>query len=319
METSPDNINPKKQSIGWALKVVSLGAMLLATGINFLIGRGKTNSTSEWVGYTSAPIIMPFIVIGLLFLWKKMRTEKVVYLTILIASSIGIFGNLSNLKPNPDRACQQRVLQHVKRLQQAGLAGQLPPPLPNDLSVFGDYRSMVEHQQTCFVRLLNLGKEIGELTKDDNRLLAPSSLADPSVRGKAHERLGRIMVCLDNLTNELDRLAGPAADALYMSMPGNESFKRGILKGLSGHREETKFAMTTYSRKKDYYRRVDDIVTLADQGVVGIIPNGKLGFKSKEMAKDYNERISELLAFETAMNADLKKLQTQSQEMRKNL
>lgn len=223
----------------------------------------------------------------------------------------------------PVLACRPRfvqreaVLKDMYALREAAFAGRPLPQVPSDPDLYGPYRPLVMHFHTHMGRLMELNAGIKDLTAGEASILKPASLADPSQRRSNHERLAKLQELIGGVAHEADLLVGSAADTVIPSLvPDEPEFAQGVLNGMAKERENLKFMVATFTRKQDYYRRIDGIVSLADAGLTGLSGEGRPMFRTPEQARTYTQKVQDLLAFERSMNEDLRKVQDYQKTIR---
>lgn len=215
-----------------------------------------------------------------------------------------------------ERIKQMRAVAAMQEIERAAMESRPIPSVSTEAGYYGDYKTLVDYTHDHTARLQALNSRITELTGVEEGALKAASLTDPAARAANHAQLRQLVDGFGELVKEQDLLAGPGADAAIRAMPGDPDFKQGLLRELAGRREQLRFAMETYTRKQEYYRRIDALITRADEGIAGQDAAGKPLFRSAELAAAYNADLLSLRAYETSMNQDLQKLQQQQQALR---
>ncbi|HET8714409.1 MAG TPA: hypothetical protein VFM16_01185 [Holophagaceae bacterium] len=220
-------------------------------------------------------------------------------------------------------ACHPRAVQRtalvadMKTAEQAFLRGQPLPPLSSDPERYGIYRPVMDHYYGHMTTLKELNAKIAALTPAVEGSLGVDEIGVPSSRGLSHHNLALIIQALGEFAQTEDELAGPASDDLMRRLvPEDPAFAEGMIKGMQEGRPKVQFIIDTTRLKQDYYRRIDALVTLADQSITGLGPGPKLLFSSPETLAAYNAKLQELAAFETDMNVKLKQMQAMSQDVK---
>lgn len=208
-----------------------------------------------------------------------------------------------------ERLQQVRVGQDIRAVEQAMTQGRPLPPLSSDPGRYGPYRPLMEHLHRQATRLQALMAEVKTLSEGDSDILRPACLVDAGIRRRNHERLATLVDRLGEAVQVEDALAGPAADRAIEAMTFDPAFKRGVLKGLATRRQDIQLVMATLAKKQAYYRKIDDILTLADARLEGLSPEGKLLFRTQDAVAAYQGALQGLIAFEEAMNRDVVKVQ----------
>lgn len=211
-----------------------------------------------------------------------------------------------------ERLQQVRVAQEVKAIERAMSAGQPLPPLPADHAKFGPYWPILEHMHTQGARLQAASQQVEALGKADSDALRPERLADPEHRHREHERLSALVQHLETALDAEDELVGAKAEAFIQALPIDAEFRRGAVDGFrqKGQKGQTLDLLLAIMRqKRDYYRQVDGIVTLADQGLEGLDGSGKLRFRTHEQVMAYLTSVTELTKAEGLLNADVRRFQ----------
>src|SRR5262245_17440564 len=87
--TSTDT--PGKQAL-WFLSIACLFLMTLSTYLSFRSGLNQTANGAELAGYSTGPVIMVLIVIGISCIFKKARNFNVLlmiaFITLLLLTSL---------------------------------------------------------------------------------------------------------------------------------------------------------------------------------------------------------------------------------------
>ncbi|HEU4950621.1 MAG TPA: hypothetical protein VFT46_01655 [Holophagaceae bacterium] len=213
-------------------------------------------------------------------------------------------------------ACHSRLIQRtavaadMQSAERAFLSGQPLPPLSSDPEKYGIYRPVMEHFYSHVSALKALEGRIAALSPAVEGALGVDAIALPSTRALSHRNLGELAQVLGDFAQKEDELAGPASDGILRRLvPEDPAFAEGMIKGMQAGREKVQFVIDTTRLKQDYYRRIDALVTMADQGVRGMSPDRKLLFSSPEALAAYNAKLQELVAFEADMNVKIKQLQ----------
>ncbi len=209
-----------------------------------------------------------------------------------------------------ERLQQARVAQAVKGLEQAMAAGQPLPALPTDRSPFGAYWPILEHMHTQGGRLREASQQVEALGKADGEALRPERLADPEHRRKEHDRLGALVRHLETALDAEDELVGPKGQAFVQALPIGADFKRGLLNGYQSKNGTLELLVGIMRQKRDYYRRMEGIITLSDQGLEGRDAEGKLRFRTHEQVMAYYGEVTELLKAERKLNEDVARFQS---------
>lgn len=208
-----------------------------------------------------------------------------------------------------ERLQQMRVGQEMKAIERAMVAGQPLPPLPADHAKFGPYWPLLEHMHTQGARLKSASQQVEALGQGDGDSLRPERLANPEHRRKEHERLGALVQHLETALDAEDELAGAKGTTFIQGLPIEADFRRGVVDGFREKGKSLDLIIAILRQKRDYYRQVDGIVTLADQGLEGLDASGKLRFRTHEQVMAYLSSITELTKAEAALNADVARLQ----------
>jgi hypothetical protein len=199
-------------------------------------------------------------------------------------------------------------------MDQAILNGTPLPPLA-PAAHYGQYVPLMTFIHDGYAKLVSLNTEIVELSKGQNTFLHADSLLSPATRKAEHEKLARLIAALGETAETQERLGGPSSEKLYMAMPGDETFKRKLAKGMGQHQDQIIAMKAALTLKQAYYQKVDEIITLADLGAASLSPSGKLAFHLPGQGQEYNRRVAELVAMEQTMNSGAKRLQNQTQEL----
>lgn len=211
-----------------------------------------------------------------------------------------------------ERLQQMRVAQEMKSLERAMVAGQPLPALPSDHARFGPYWPLLEHMHTQGARLQAASQQVEALGKADGDALRPERLADPQHRRQEHERLGALVRNLETALDAEDELAGAKGAAFVQGLPIDGDFRRGVVDGFREKGHTLDLLIGIMRQKRDYYRKMEGIVTLADQGLEGLDGQGKLRFRTHEQVMAYLSSITELAKAERILNEDVMRFQASS-------
>jgi hypothetical protein len=210
-----------------------------------------------------------------------------------------------------ERLQQVRVAQEMKALEQVMAKGQPLPPLPADPARFGPYWPLLEHMHTQATRLQAASQKVESLSQGDRVGLAPDRLVEAAHRLKEHERLGALVQNLEVALDAEDELVGAKGQAFVQGLAIDGAFKRGIVNGFQGQGKTLDLLLSIMRQKRDYYRMMEGIVTLADQGLEGRDPAGKLRFRTQEQVTAYSNAIAEFKQAEARLNEDVVRFQAQ--------
>lgn len=220
-------------------------------------------------------------------------------------------------------ACHPRALQRqavaadLQAAEKAFLSGQSLPPLSSDPQRYGIYRPVLDHFYSHVSAIHDLNQKITALAPGVERSLGVDEITDPSARRLNHQNLATLIDETGAFIRQEDELAGPAADDLVKGLvPEDPEFIQEFISGMHKGRDQVQFIIDTFKLKQDYYRRIDSIIGMADQSVVGMGPGRKILFTTPEALAAYTAKIQELAAFEQDMNAKLRKVQGMGQEVR---
>lgn len=210
-----------------------------------------------------------------------------------------------------ERLQQVRLTQEMQILERAVAAGQVPPPLPRDRDRYGAYWPILEHMHTQSTRLQEASRQVELLGKGDADALRAERLVNPEHRRQEHERLGALVRHLETALDAEDELVGAKGQAFIQSLPIDAGFRKGLVDGVRGKGGTLDSLLGILRQKRDYYQRVEGIVALADQGLEGLDPAGKLRFRTHEQVMAYLGGVTELLKAEQQLNTDVAKFRAQ--------
>lgn len=220
-------------------------------------------------------------------------------------------------------ACHPRALQRaavvadLKAAEKAFLNGQPLPPLSADPQRYGIYRPVLDHFYSHVSAIQDLNRKIASHAPAVERCLGVDAVTDPSARRLNHQNLAALIDEMGEFIQQEDELAGPAADGIVKGLvPEDPGFSQEFISGMQQGRDKVQFIIDTFKLKQDYYRRLDAIIAMADQTVIGMSPDRKILFTTPEALAAYNAKVQELAAYEQDMNAKLRKVQGMGQDLK---
>lgn len=212
-----------------------------------------------------------------------------------------------------ERLQQVRVAQEIKALEREMSSGNPLGPLTVDPSRLGPYFPLLQHMHTQATRLQAASQQVETLAKADGDSLRPQRLVDGEHRRKEHERLGALIRHLETALDAEDELVGPKGQAFVASLPVNAEFRQGVANGFREKGKALDLLLGIMRQKRDYYRQIEGIVTLADQGLEGLDAQGKLRFRTHEQVMTYLNSVTEVVKAERLLNEDVARFQAQRQ------
>ncbi|HJV88663.1 MAG TPA: hypothetical protein VJ623_00030 [Holophagaceae bacterium] len=212
-----------------------------------------------------------------------------------------------------ERLQQARVAQEIKALEREMTSGKPLAPLTVDPSRLGPYFPLLQHMHAQATRLQTASQQVEILGKADGESLRPQRLVDADHRRKEHERLGALVHHLETALDAEDELVGPKGQAFVTALPVDAEFKQGVANGYREKGKTLDLLIGIMRQKREYYRQMEGIVTLADQGLEGLEAGGKLRFRTHEQVMAYLNAVTELLKAERLLNEDVARFQAQRQ------
>ncbi len=212
-----------------------------------------------------------------------------------------------------ERLQQARVAQEMKALEREMAAGKPLAPLSVDPSRLGPYYPLLQHMHAQATRLQTASQQVETLAKADGEALHPQRLVDADHRRKEHARLGALVGHLETALDAEDELVGPKGQAFVTALPVNAEFKQGVAKGFQEKGKTLDLLIGIMRQKRAYYRQMEGIVTLADQGLDSVDAGGKLRFRTHEQVMAYLNAVTDLIKAERLLNEDVARFQAQQQ------
>lgn len=209
-----------------------------------------------------------------------------------------------------ERLQQVRAAQEMKALEREMSSGSPLGPLKADPAKLGPYFPLVQHMHTQSARLQAASQQVEVLGKQDAEALRPERLVDPEHRRKEHARLGALIQHLEVALDAEDELVGAKGQAFVQGLKVDPAFRRGVVDGYREKGKTLDLLIGIMRQKRDYYRQIEAIVNLSDQGLEGLDAQGKLRFRTHEQVMAYLNAVTELVKAERLLNEDVARFQT---------